>query len=85
MKFHNRWIGKRGEIGEWPPRDLSPLGYILWDYLKGKVYATKLRNLEELRQRIIEETALIDSKFIRNAVSNFYDQIAHSNNSIARQ
>jgi len=62
-KFPNRWIGRRGEI-EWLLRspDLSPFDYFLWDYLK--VYATKPRNLEELRQRIIEEIALIDLEFI---------------------
>jgi len=49
----------------------------LWGYLKGKIYATKPRNLKELCQRIIEEAALIDLEFIRNAVSNFYDRIAH--------
>jgi len=63
---------------EWPPRssDLSPLDYFLWGYLKSKVYATKLRNLEEHRQRIIEEAALIAPEFLRNAISSFY-QIAH--------
>jgi len=41
------------------------------------VYAIKPKNLEEFRQRIIEETALIDPEFIRNAISSFYDRIAH--------
>jgi len=68
-EFSNRWIRRRREI-EWPPclSDLSPLDYFLWGYLKGKVYAIKLKNLEELRQRIIEEATLIDPEFIRNPV-----------------
>jgi len=41
------------------------------------VYATKPTNLKKLRQRIIEEAALIDPEFIRNAISSFYDRIAH--------
>jgi len=36
------------------------------------VYATKSKNLEKLSQRL-EEAALIDPEFIRNAVSTFYD------------
>jgi len=77
-EFFNRWIGRRGQT-EWPPHspDLSPLDYFLWDYLKSKVYATKPRNLEELRQRLIEEAALIAPEFLRNAISSFYDRIAH--------
>jgi len=53
------------------------LDYFLWGYLKGKVYATKPRNLEKLRQRIIEEAALIAPEFLRNALASFYDRIAH--------
>jgi len=76
-EFFNRWIGRKGQI-EWPPRspNLSPLDYFLWGYLKGKVYAAKPRNLKELR-RIIEEAALIAPEFLRNAISSFYDRIAH--------
>jgi len=40
------------------------------------MYVTKPKNLVEL-QRIIEEATLIDSEFIKNAVSSFYDRIAH--------
>jgi len=73
-EFPNRWIGKSREIEELSR--LLPLDYFLWGYLKGKVYATIPKNLEELR-RIIEEAAFIDPEFIRNAVSSFYDQITH--------
>lgn len=31
----------------------------------------------DLRNRIVEEATLIDRATIRNAVSNFYDRIAH--------
>ncbi|EFN74499.1 hypothetical protein EAG_13313, partial [Camponotus floridanus] len=75
-QFH-KWIGRRGEI-EWPARspDLTPLDYFLWGYLKSKVYATQLQNLDELRNRIMQEAALIDRVMIRNAVSHFYNRIA---------
>jgi len=47
-EFSNQWIGRRREI-EWPLHlpDLLPLDF-LWSYLKGKVYATKPRNLKKL-------------------------------------
>jgi len=55
-EIFNWWIGRRGQI-EWAPcsPDLSPLNYFLWDYLKGKVYVTKPRNLEELRQGLLKK------------------------------
>jgi len=40
------------------------------------VYKTKPRNLENLRHRILEKSALIESDFIKNDVTNFYDRIA---------
>lgn len=77
-QFPHRWIGRRGEI-EWPARspDLTPLDYFLWGYLKSKVYQIKPRDLDELRNRILQETALVDRNMIRRAVSNFYERIAH--------
>jgi hypothetical protein len=41
---------------EWPARSpgLTPLHFYLWGHLKAQVYAEKIRNVEHLRQRIIE-------------------------------
>lgn len=77
VQFPRRWIGRRGEI-EWPARspDLTPLDYFLWGYLKSKVYATKPNNLEELRNRIMQEAARIDGAMIRDAVTHFYNRLA---------
>ncbi|KYN15063.1 hypothetical protein ALC57_12726 [Trachymyrmex cornetzi] len=74
-QFLHRWIRKRGEI-EWPARspDLTPLDYFLWGYLKSKVYAQP-QNLDELRNRIMQEAALIDRVMIHN-VTHFYNRIA---------
>lgn len=76
-QFPQRWIGRRGAI-EWPARspDLTPLDFFLWGYLKSKVYATKPQNLDELRNRILQEAALIDRDMIRSAVTHFYNRIA---------
>lgn len=75
--FHNRWIGRRGAI-EWPARspDLTPLDYFYWGYLKDRVYKTKPRDLDELRQRIIDESALIPAQIIQNAIDAFYHRLA---------
>lgn len=76
--FPNRWIGRRGAI-EWPPRspDLAPPDYFLWGYLKSKVYYTKPDNLEDLRQRIVREAALIPPNIIKKAVENFYTRLGY--------
>ncbi|EZA58427.1 hypothetical protein X777_01497 [Ooceraea biroi] len=62
-----RWIGRRNrnEGGEdWLPRspDLSPLDYYFWGYLRSKVYETKLQSIQELRQRIRDEAALLPAE-----------------------
>ncbi|EFN65617.1 hypothetical protein EAG_15764, partial [Camponotus floridanus] len=39
QKFSGRWIGLHG-FQEWPPRspDLTPTDFLMWDFLKNKVY-----------------------------------------------
>ncbi|GBM86938.1 hypothetical protein AVEN_129022-1 [Araneus ventricosus] len=43
--FQNQVIGYGGFV-EWPPRlpDLTPLDFLLWGHLKGKLYATLLQH-----------------------------------------
>ena len=52
-RFLDAWIG-RGEPIPWPPRspDLSPLDFFLWGYIKNIVYAEKIRNNQDLQDRI---------------------------------
>uniref|UniRef100_A0A1B6HYH3 DUF4817 domain-containing protein n=1 Tax=Homalodisca liturata TaxID=320908 RepID=A0A1B6HYH3_9HEMI len=78
LRFPHKWIGRRGEI-EWPPRspDLSPIDYFLWGHLKSNVYRRKPHNLEDLRNRIIEEIALITEEMLGNSVESFYTRLAH--------
>ena len=54
--FLGHQIESRNVI-EWSSRfpDLSSLDFILWDYLKNKIYATQAASLENLRQRIVDE------------------------------
>jgi len=53
--------------------NLSQLDYFLWDYLKGRVYKTKAQiwTVESLKKQCL---FLI---IIRNAMSFFYNRIAH--------
>jgi hypothetical protein len=50
--FSDRYIGRGGPIA-WPPRspDLTPLGVYLWMRIKEKVYATELRDRDDLINR----------------------------------
>lgn len=49
--FPQRWIGTNGAV-RWPPRspDLSVLDFFLWGFLQSKIYKTRNRTVEELRQ-----------------------------------
>lgn len=50
------WIGRRGKI-QWPARspDLTPCDFALWGVLKDKVFATQIRDIQHLKERIEEE------------------------------
>lgn len=58
-----RWIGRGGFV-EWAPRspDLNPMDFFFWGYLKTLVYRTPVHNVEELRQRIIDNCEVIKQK-----------------------
>ncbi|KOC64644.1 hypothetical protein WH47_12108 [Habropoda laboriosa] len=56
--FNGRVISRGGDIN-WPPRscDLTPLDFLLWGFLKSKVYANNPKTIDELKNNI---TAAID-------------------------
>ncbi|XP_023726582.1 uncharacterized protein LOC111874931 isoform X2 [Cryptotermes secundus] len=60
--FGNHVISRNGDIA-WPSRspDLSVCDFYLWGYLKSVVYNTRPTTLAELRRRITEEIAAINS------------------------
>lgn len=76
--FRLRWIGRRGTV-EWPARspDLSPLDYFVWGYLKDNVYKTKPQNVNELRQRILQECQAIPQVALQNSVNSFYVRLSN--------
>ena len=65
--FPGRWVGRGGPIA-WPPRspDLTPLDSFAWGFIKDVVYRRKVRDLADLRQRIIEAVELITPHMLIN-------------------
>jgi hypothetical protein len=51
--FPSRWIGRGGPI-QWPPHspDLTPCDFWSWGMVKESVYSRKVRNINELKDRI---------------------------------
>jgi hypothetical protein len=58
----------RGSPTVWPPRspDLTPLDFFAWGFIKDVVYRRKVRDLADLRQRIIEAVELITPHMLIN-------------------
>lgn len=56
----DRWIGRRGPL-EWPARspDLTPPDFFLWGILKDRVYASRPRTIDELKDKIRAEIAAV--------------------------
>jgi hypothetical protein len=45
--------------------------FFLWGYLKGKVYAKKLRTIVDLKQNIRDEMAAISPAMLQQVMQNF--------------
>lgn len=57
----------------WPPNspDLNPVDYRIWGLLQERVYATPIRNVEHLKQRLIEEWCRFDQHIVDHAVNQW--------------
>lgn len=64
--FPGRWIGRDGPI-PWPPRspDITPLDFFLWGYVKDRVFAKKVQDIEELKNRVREVIGSITPAMLR--------------------
>lgn len=58
--YANQWIGRGGPVN-WPARspDLNPLDFSTWGHLQQLVYHTPVRDVEDLRNRIIDACRVI--------------------------
>ena len=54
----------------WPPNspDLSPVDYKIWSAMEERVYATRLRDVEDLRRRLLSAWNDLDQSVIDTAV-----------------
>jgi hypothetical protein len=57
----------------WPPNspDLNPVDYAIWGALEERVYIHKPRNIEELRQAIIEEWGKLSQRIIIRSIDQW--------------
>ena len=69
--FPDGWIGRGGPT-PWPPRspDITPLDFFLWGYVKDRVYATQVPDLETLKRRITEAIANVTTEMLQNTGVN---------------
>jgi len=65
--FPNRWIGRDGPT-PWPPRspDITPLDFLLWGYVKDKVFSTPVSDITNLKARITDAFAAITEDMLKN-------------------
>ena len=57
----------------WPPNspDLNPVDYVIWGIMQERVYNNgKIANVEELRQRIVDEWERLDLRIIERRSSS---------------
>jgi len=54
----------------WPPKspDLNPVDYEVWGMLQQRVYRGRIRDVDHLKQRLIEEWHYFDQNIIDRAV-----------------
>jgi len=75
-KILNVVISKGGDI-PWPAfsSDLSVCDYFLRGYLQCKVYLTKPRDIDELKNAIKEEIIATPNNMVRKAMSTLRDRL----------
>jgi hypothetical protein len=57
----------------WPPNspDLNPVDYKIWGVLQQRVYRTKIRDVEHLTERLLEEWSRFDQQIIDGAIKQW--------------
>jgi len=76
LLFPGRLISLMGDV-EWAAQspDLSPCDVFLWGYLKEKVFKHRPRSLEDLKERIQQETDSIPPELTRRVMKNFRERL----------
>jgi hypothetical protein len=58
---------------QWPPNspDLNPVDYKIWSVLQDRVYRTRITDVNQLKERLIEEWGRFDQDVINQAVNQW--------------
>jgi hypothetical protein len=61
----------------WPPNspDLNPVDYKIWGVLQDRVYRTRIRDVEHLKKRLIEEWSRFDQSIIDQAIGQWRQRL----------
>ena len=61
----------------WPPNspDLNPVDYKIWGVLQKRVYRTRIRDVEHLKERLVEEWAHFEQSVIDGAVNQWRQRL----------
>ena len=61
----------------WPARspDLTPCDFFLWGFLKSKVYATRPRDIPDLKQRIVSAFSEVTVDMRHNTIQEYRDRL----------
>jgi hypothetical protein len=62
---------------QWPPNspDLNPVDYKIWSVLQERVYRTRIRDVQHLRERLVEEWSRFDQEIINRAVDQWRSRL----------
>jgi len=65
--YTNRWIGS-DDPTPWSARspDITHLDFLLWEYVKDKVFSTPVPDITNLKARIIDAFATITEDMLEN-------------------
>lgn len=57
----------------WPPNspDLNPVDYKIWGVLQERVYRTRIRDVDHLKERLVEEWTQFDQKIIDGSINQW--------------
>jgi transposase len=61
----------------WPPNspDLNPVDYKIWGVLQDRVYGTRIRDVDHLKRRLVEEWARFDQSIIDGAINQWRQRL----------
>jgi hypothetical protein len=62
---------------QWPPNspDLNPVDYKIWSVLQERVYRNRIRDVNHLKERLVEEWSLFDQSIVDLAVKEWRDRL----------